>query len=246
MPLRPARIITELIAFTRAKGWSVRDLAQELEVDETALIRFRSGVRIPSKAVLVKIIDRFGEHRFVRDLVWFHLYSECRNAGADDADPFENAPLPTTTITALRTYIERFAEESTHAGRGLYIVSAEPALLNAALRPVRLAFERARVRMCAWRGDQRPNARAVRDALAAPLVLIERIDFASEAVSDVVRRRADLTRPTVVTSLTPPNALRDPYLQRIALSTMRLIEIAGPVPRMTLPAPPIATTHDTA
>lgn len=244
MPLRPARIITELIAFTRAKGWTVRDLADELKIDETALIRFRSGVRTPSKAVLVKIIDRFGDHRFIRDLVLFHLYSECRNAGEVDADPFEDAPLPTSTITALRAYVERFAEESTHAGRGLYLTSRDPALLTVALRALRRAFERTQVRMCAWRGDQKLNARAVRDALAAPLVLIERIDFASEVVSEVVRRRADLTRPTVVTSLTTPDALADPYLQRVALSTMRLIEIAGPAAAHVTPT--TATLHDTA
>jgi transcriptional regulator with XRE-family HTH domain len=241
--LRPARIITELIAFTRAKGWSVRELARELEVDETALIRFRSGERTPSKAVLVKIVDRFGEHRFVRDLVWFHLYSECRNAGASGADPFSEARLPTGALSALRSYIDHFAEESTHAGRGLFIVSPDPAALTTALRTLHVAFERTRVRLCLWRGDQKPNARSIRDALAAPVVLIERIDFASEPVADVVRRRADLTRPTVVTSLIAPDALADAFLRRIAVSTMRLIQIDPPIDTHPVPT---TTIHDAA
>lgn len=224
---RPSRLITELIVFTSAQGWTAHDLANELGIDETAIIRFRSGERSPSKRVLVKIMERFGEQRFVRDLVLFHLSTECRSDGVAAVDPLGSVALPVVTVAALRAYVERFAEESVRAGRGLYIVCAEAAPLSEALRALRRAFELANVRMQVLRGDQRPNARDLRAALAAPLVLIERVDFASEAVADVLRRRSDLTRPCIVTSMLRPEDMPDPFLRRTALSTMRLIEVAS-------------------
>ena len=229
MSRRPSRLITELLTFAKGEGWSVRDLAGELGVDETAIIRLRSGERSPSKQMLVRIAERFGEHKFVRDLVWYHLLSECQLApdGMNSRDPLDNEAVPTAAAIALRRYVEHFAEESVQGGGGLYIASEDANALSAVLRALRLSFETAKVRLFVMRPNEKPRALEVRAALAAALLLVERIDFASDVVSDVIRRRADLTRPTIVTSMLPPDAIADPFLRRIARSTMRRIDLTS-------------------
>lgn len=239
---RPSRLITELLTFAKGQAWSVRDLARELGVDETAIIRLRSGERSPSKQMLVKIVERFGEHKFVRDLVWYHLLSECHVAedGINARDPLDSETIPADAAFALRRYIEHFAEESLQGSGGLYIASEDANALSAALRALRIAFESAKVRLCVMRANEKPKALEIRAALAAPLLLVERIDFASDVVSDVIRRRADLLRPTIVTSMLPPDGVADPYLRRIAHSTMRRIDLT---PVAMLPPTHIRVPH---
>jgi len=224
------RLITELIAFKKAEGGTIRDLAREIGIDETALIRCRSGERSPSKYVLTKIMMRYGQLKFVRDLLLHHFAAECQEGYVPSADVFSGVDLPARAVAELRPYVLKFTEENVRGGRGLYIVSSDAGQLSAALRAVALAMEGERIRMQMIRGDQRLDARALRAALAAPVVLIERADFASETVAEVLRRRADLMRPCVVTSMQPPEAIVDPHLRRIAVSTMRLVEIPSANP----------------
>ena len=227
MNRRPSRLITELLTFAKGQAWSVRDLAHELGVDETAIIRLRSGERSPSKQMLVKIVERFGEHKFVRDLVWLHLLSECHvdEEGVNSRDPLDSEAIPAAAAVALRRYVEHFAEENLQGGGGLYIVGEDANALSTVLRALRSTFELAKVRLCLMRANEKPKALDVRAALAAPLLLVERVDFLSDVVADVIRRRADLMRPTIVTSMLPPDVIADPYLSRIARSTMRRIDL---------------------
>lgn len=240
------RLITELIAFKQAEGGSVRSLAQELGVDETALVRFRSGVRSPSKRVLVKIIERYGQLRFVRDLVWHHMAAECREGYvAPEDDVFADIELPPDAIAELRACAGRLASETGGGGRGIYLLSADTALLTTAVRGLARACTAKRLRFALLRADQRVTARGLRAALAAPLVIVERIDFACEEVEDILRRRADLTRPCIVTSLRRPEDIADAHIRRIALSTMRLVEIPSALSGTNAPSPS-ATLHDAA
>jgi hypothetical protein len=225
---RPPRLITELLALTATWGWTIADLARELDVDPTSILHYRSGRRALTKRTLAKIATRFGEHRMVRDLVWHHLIAEsddstetCRTKRAAPAG------IPIALEQALRAYAGRFAEESVHAGRGLFIVAETAAPLSAAAVFIRALFADAKIPVCALRADTPPTASEQRFALAAPLLIVERVDFASDAAKDLLRRRADLTRPTVVTSMEPPDATEDAYLRRVYVSTMRRVEALG-------------------
>lgn len=221
------RLITELIAFTQAQGGTVRDLASEVGLDETELIRFRSGERSPSKRVLVKIAGRYGEMKLVRDLLVHHFTAECQGGYLPAENPFADVDLPAKAVAELRQYVTGFAALNARGGRGLYIVAADAARLSYALRALGYAMELEGVRFVMIRADLRLDARAVRAALAAPLVLVERADFASETVVDVLRRRADLVRPCVLTSMQEPEAIADPYLRRIALSMMSCVQLSS-------------------
>lgn len=227
---------------TASWGWSVADVARELGVDESTILHYRAGRRGLTTRTLARIVVRFGEHRLTRDLVWHYLLTECGEVAEAEgilASPKELSPA---VEQALRAYADRFAEESVHAGRGLYVVSDTPAPLSAALQFLRAVFEAKRIGVCALRADRTPTAAESRMALALPLFLVERMDFACDAVKDLVRKRADLARPIVLTSMQEPDAATDAYLRRVFVSTMRRVDAhtSPATPPSTIPSP---TTH---
>jgi plasmid maintenance system antidote protein VapI len=240
VPRRPPRLITELLALTASWGWSVADLARELGVDESTILHYRAGRRGLTTRTLARIVGRFGEHRMTRDLVWHYLLSEC--AEAPEAENLLAAPkgLLPAVEQALRAYAERFAEESVHAGRGLYVVSDTAAPLSAALHFLQAAFAGKKIRVCALRADRTPTAAESRLALALPLLIVERMDFACDAVMDLVRRRADFARPIVCTSMQEPDAAPDAFLRRVFVGTMRRIDAhtSPTTPSSTVPSRP--------
>lgn len=179
MPRRSPRLITELLALTSTWGWNVADLAHEINVDPTTILHYRSGRRALTKATLSKIAIRFGEHRMVRDLIWHHLIAESEEG--NDAPDGAAAPkgIPVAVEQALRAYASRFAEESVHAGRGVFVFAETAAPLSAAAQFARALFTGAKIPVCALRADKTPTAAESRFALAAPLLIVERVDFAS-------------------------------------------------------------------
>lgn len=234
---RPPRLITELLALTGSWGWTIADLARELDVDETTILHYRAGRRGLTTRTLARIVVRFGEHRLTRDLVWHYLLTECGEA--TEAEGVLAAPgLPPMVEQALRAYTDRFAEESVHAGRGLYVVSDAAGVLSAALHFLRAVFGAKKIGVCALRADRTPTAAESRQALALPLLIVERMDFACDAVRDLVQKRADLTRPIVLTSMQEPDAATDAYLRRVFIMTMRRIDahISPTTPSSTVPS----------
>lgn len=223
---RPPRLITELLALATEWGWSTEDLARELGVHRTTLVHQRAGRHALQTAMLARIARRFRNDRNVRDLVWHYLTVEYVE-GAQRNNLPALPRLPEAVATALRAYLTRFGEESVHGGRGLYLVSGEAAVLTAALQWLRTAFTQQRIQPCVLRADRPVSVAEGRLALAAPILLLERIDFMRDAVADLVRRRADLVRPMVVTSMQMPDSIADPFLRRVLTSTTKLIEI-GP------------------
>lgn len=241
---RPPRLIAELLALTATWGWTAADLARELDLDPTTILHYRSGRRALTKRTLAKIAVRFGEHRMVHDLVWHHLVAESGEEDQDDAASQRATPkgVDVALEQALRAYAARFADESVHAGRGLFVVADVGAPLSAAALFAKALFTDAKIPVCTLRADKTPTASESRFALAAPLLIVERVDFASDAVKDLLRRRADLTRPTIVTSMQPPEATEDVYLRRVYLSTMRRIE-ARATPAAPARAEPSHVSH---
>jgi AcrR family transcriptional regulator len=225
---RPPRLITELLALATEWGWSTEDLARELGIHRTTLVHQRAGRHALKTAMLARIARRFRNDRNVRDLVWHYLTVEyVEGAQRNDLPPLPR--VPEAVATALRAYLTRFGEESVHGGRGLYLVSGEAAVLTATLQWLRTSFTQQRIQPCVLRADRPVSVAEGRLALAAPILLLERIDFMGDAVAELVRRRADLVRPMVVTSMQMPDAVADPFLRRVLTSATRLIEI-GPSP----------------
>lgn len=225
---RPPRLITELLALAQEWGWSVEDLARELGIHRTTLVHQRSGRHALKTAMLARIARRFKSDRAVRDLVWHYLTVEYEERGQQAQLPAVPR-VPNEVASTLRAYLARFSDESVHGGRGLYVMAGDAAMLSATLRWLQDAFKQHRIESCTLRADRPVAASEARSALAAPILLVERVDFLRDAVADVLRRRADLVRPVVVTSMQPPSAIVDPYVRRILASMTRVVEIS-PIP----------------
>jgi hypothetical protein len=224
---RPPRLITELIALAQEWGWSAQDLARELGIHRTTLVHQRVGRHALKTAMLARIARRFRNDRSVRDLIWHYLTVEYEEGAQQTALP----PLPRVpdvVASSLRAYIGRFSEESIHGGRGLYLASTDTALLSATLQWLQRAFTQHRIEPCLLRADRPVSAAQTRFALAAPVLLIERVDFMKEPVAEVLRRRADLVRPIVVTSTKHPDTVDDPYMRRVLTAMTRVVEIGSP------------------
>jgi AcrR family transcriptional regulator len=231
---RPPRLITELLALAQEWGWSVEDLARELGIHRTTLVHQRSGRHALKTAMLARIARRFKSDRAVRDLVWHYLTVEYEERGQAQLPALPR--VPNEVASTLRAYIARFSDESVHGGRGLYVTANDAAQLTATLRWLQDAFKQHRIESCTLRADRPVAASDARSALAAPILLVERVDFLRDAVADVLRRRADLVRPVVVTSMQSPSAITDPYVRRILTSMTRVVEVSPvPIPPPTIP-----------
>lgn len=114
------------------------------------------------------------------------------------------------------------------SGRGVYLFSPDTRALLSATQFLLRSFEKGRVAVCHLRGDARPTAADRRFALAAPVFLVERVDVVAEGVATLLRERADLVRPIIVTSVQPPDETKDAHLRRILLSATRLLPISTP------------------
>jgi hypothetical protein len=228
---RPPRLITELIALAQEWGWSTADLARELGVHRTTLLHQRSGNHALQTSMLARIAKRFRNDRTIRDLVWHYLTVEFEE-GTHGTDIPPLPRVPDRAAASLRAYLARFSEESIHGGRGLFLVSADSALLTATSQWLQHAFTDHRIDVCALRADRPVSVSESRFALAAPVLLVERVDFLRESATDLIRRRADLVRPMVATSMQPPSAIADAYARRIFTSTTRLLDL-GSAPHPT-------------
>ncbi|MEK6371215.1 MAG: hypothetical protein AABO58_00830 [Acidobacteriota bacterium] len=229
---RPPRLIADLLALAVARGEALADVAREIGVDYTTLMQYRSGRRRLSMQAYANILKAYGGERTIRDAALHYARAEYHPLAPGSVEALA-ADLPSFTVEALRLYVRRLPEEAVTTGRGLYLVSGDARMLSSAAQFLAASFEHARVAVCRVRADQRPSAADRRFALAAPVLLVERIDFACAAVADVLRERAGIVRPILVTSMQPPSDVADPHLRRTFAAMTRLIEISPPLPPPT-------------
>ena len=222
---RPPRLIATLLSFAKSRSLSLGDVADRIGVDETTLMQYRSGRRRLSMPAFANLIRAFADEPSIAEAAWHYARVEYHPPRPDSIDAAAMA-LPDPVVDVLRTYIERLPEEAVTTGRGVYLFSTDTRALLSAAQFLLRSFDKARVSVCHLRGDARPTAADRRFALAAPVLLVERVDVVADGVAALLRERADLVRPTIVTSVRPPDETKDAHLRRIFLSATRLVPIA--------------------
>jgi len=234
---RPPRLIATLLAHaaaTRSAGLS--DVAQAIGVDDTTLMQYRSGRRRLSMQSLANLLAAYGDDRAIADAALHYARVEYHRPAPDSIEAASEG-LPAPAVERLRTYVERLPQEAVTTGRGLYLVSTDARSLSLAVQFLVRNFEQARIAVCQMRGDARPSAADRRFALAAPVVVVERIDFLSETVGEILRERATLVRPLIVTSMQPPETIADPHLRSIVRSLTHRVDLSPSLsPHGSLPA----------
>ncbi len=224
---RPPRFIATLLAHAAAtRGQTLSDVAQAIGIDETTLMHLRSGRRRLSMDSFAKILVAYGDDRAICNAAIMYARFEYRDPGPDSLVAAVGA-LPSVVVEHLRAFVARLPDEAVTSGRGLFLTSGDARMLSLAVQYLARAFEHARVRVCHLRADRPVSAADRRNALAAPVLLVERVDFMCEPLPELLMQRANLIRPIIATSMAVPEVLADAHLRRVFASMTQLVEI-GP------------------
>jgi transcriptional regulator with XRE-family HTH domain len=224
-------LVREVERVARERGWSRRRLARELGVDATTLAHVRSGRDPISQPLLVRIGVAFGGSPTIRNLILHYVLIEAppryarRRTGAPSA---AFAAVPYKVRWRIRRWLE-LLDASEKPQRGLFLTGPTPALLTAAARfAVHEADQQGRTTILV-RGNDRVAASQAKLAIEASLLVIERVEFASESITRLIHARSDALRPMVVTSCRA--TLPDAHLARVFRAWTETITVAVPNPR---------------
>jgi transcriptional regulator with XRE-family HTH domain len=230
-------LVRELLRLANERNWSRAELAARLDVHPTLLAHVQAGRRRISVDMLSRILRAFGEVQAVRDFVLNYLLVEVPEleaaegrlalVGTDDA---RATRLPPTADNAIRSYLGTFLR-SFYEGKGLFLTSTDTRLLRETSRALLAACEQRHIAALATDASVKLSATFTRAALQKSLLVVERVDFASPSVVELLLRRADLLKPSVLTAGGGIGSVRDPHLARVARSMMHIVDLA-PAPSL--------------
>lgn len=203
---RPVLVIREIEQLARRAKWRTCDLAEALGVSVAMLNRLRAGTHAPSRDVLGAILRSFGTNVHVRELVLHFLEHELardRQARLDmpreDHDPL--AMLDAATRAAVRGFVRDFLRRSLTSGVGMRVVLDDANAMRAVVAYVRTTLDDQGITSIVVAGNATVTASLHATALAAPLVIVERADFASESVRALIEARASVRKPVFTTAM---------------------------------------------
>jgi transcriptional regulator with XRE-family HTH domain len=206
---RPVLVIREVEQLARRAKWRTCDLAEALGVSVAMLNRLRAGTHAPSREVLSALLRAFGTNPHVRDLVLHFLEHELALARAarldaphgvvrDAGDGLE--ALDPKARATVRAFVRDFLRRSLTSGAGLRVIGDDPRVLRNIVAYVRTALDDQGVSSVVIAGNATVTASLRETALAAPLLIVERADFASERVRSLVAARAAVRKPVLTTA----------------------------------------------
>lgn len=203
---RPVLVIREVEQLARRAKWRTCDLAESLGVSVAMLNRLRAGTHAPSREVLGAILRSFGTNAHVRELVLHFLEHELardRHARLDAPRDEEDvlATLDPATRAAVRGFVREFLRRSLTSGAGLRLVLDHPNALRAAVSYVQTALDGQGISSVVLAGNATVTASLHAAALAAPLLIVERADFASAKVHALIEERARIRKPVFTTAI---------------------------------------------
>lgn len=236
---RPVLVIREVEQLARRAKWRACDLAEALGVSPSMLNRLRAGTHAPSREVLGAILRSFGDTPHVRDLVLHFLEHELSlaHAGRLDASPGSArgvedtlAKLPLKARQHVRSFVTHFLRRSMTSGQGLHVVATDARVLTAVVAYIRSALDEQGITPVLLAANAAVSKSLGEDALAAPLLIVERVEFASDGVRSLLAARAAVRKPVLVTST---NGAREDDRLAPALRSASLLSLV-PVPSPAL------------
>jgi transcriptional regulator with XRE-family HTH domain len=206
---RPVLVIREVEQLARRAKWRTCDLAEALGVSVAMLNRLRAGTHAPSREVLGAILRAFGTNAQVRDLVLHFLEHELALARAGrldaaperarDADEDLNA-LDAKVRGELRGFVTHFLRRSLTSGKGMHVIGDDANALRAVVAYVRTTLDAQGVASVVLAGNATVSASLRETALATPLLVVERAEFASASIRALFDARASIRKPVLLTS----------------------------------------------
>ena len=212
---RTLPLLNELERRARALGFTWASLAAEVGIDRTTLAHIRSGRGRLSLGTLHRIATWFPADAAMQRLVWDYLLHDVetpKERAAREAVRAVSAAaalegLPESARSRLRAFVADFP---THAlrGGGLLLTGSDSAALSAALAFLETEFPARGVPALRRPANAEPARSSIPFLVATPLLLVDRIEFASRPMSDVLRSRA-LYGKVIVATTTAEGAAAD-------------------------------------
>ena len=173
------------------------------------LNRLRAGTHAPSRDVLGAILRSFGTNAQVRDLVLHFLEHELAlaRAGRLDAAPEivrdageDLHALDSKVRGEIRGFVTNFLRRSLTSGKGLHVIGGDASTLRTVVSYVRMTLDAQGVPSVVLAGNAPVSASLQETTLAAPLLIVERAEFASKSVRALLDARAAIRKPVLLTS----------------------------------------------
>lgn len=175
------------------------------------LNRLRAGTHMPSREVLGAILRSFGTNAHVRDLVLHFLEHEMAQARAGRLEaPQDDAltSLDAKTRAAIQAFVRDFLRRSLISGAGLRVIAQDAGVLRGVVAYVQTALDAQGVASVVIAANAAIAPSRRESALAAPLLIVERVDFASESVRALMAARAAVRKPVLTTATVAKTAAR--------------------------------------
>jgi transcriptional regulator with XRE-family HTH domain len=223
-------LVREVERIATERGWSRPRLARELGIDATTLAHVRSGRDPISQALLIAIGAVFGGSTTVQQLILHYVLIEARQRSAKRRKGATGAAfgvLPYKVRWRIRRWLTQL-DGRDKPQHGLFLAGTNAPLLSAAARfAVHEATEQGRT-CIVIRTNDRISASHAKTAVEATLLVIERVEFASESVTQLIHARSDALRPMVVTSGVGREQLPDRHLVRVFRAWTETITVSPP------------------
>jgi transcriptional regulator with XRE-family HTH domain len=206
---RSVLVIREVEQLARRAKWRACDLAEALGVSLSMLNRLRAGSHAPSREVLGAILRSFGTNAHVRDLILHFLEHELPLALAGRLDATPRGVRDSTDVlrtldpktrAEVRAFVTHFLRRSLTSGKGLHVVGDDVSVLHKVVSYVRTTLDTQGVPSVVLAGNARVSASLRKTALAVPLLIVERAEFASENVRALLDARGAIRKPVLLTS----------------------------------------------
>ncbi|MEO6326899.1 MAG: hypothetical protein ABIT01_08150 [Thermoanaerobaculia bacterium] len=243
-------LIREVFRRAKERGWSDEVLAARLHVDRTTLSHIRSGRKLQTD-VMSRIVLLFAEDTAIHDLVLSYLLVTvpAMNGGDADGAPAKKleaglaSQLGADSARAVAGYVRSFRIAAL-TGEGRFVEGESARALSAAIEYAALLAERYDVGTLRLRAASALTPSLAEAALRIPLLLVERVEFASPSVTDLLAYRAAAAKAVLATSALPISELTDERLRRTLLAATRRITLAHGSRALSPAAPPFPTHAD--
>jgi len=222
---RPALLIREVARLALERNWSAAEVARRLGVDEETWRHVRAGRNPISMHLFLAIGREFGGEPAIQSAILHYAVIDGQKEHPPRRAPLADAPrdLPRSIHWRIDRWLATLQSADTPP-RGLFL-TGPTTLLTRAIRSVAATCAARGMRTHTIRGSDAPTGSHARAALDAELLIVERIEFASDAVTQLLDKRADALRPFVVTSVPDRDDIADPYLRRLLRTWTRLIRL---------------------
>ena len=240
MPKTPPLLIREIDRIARDANWTTTTLAERIGCHPTMLMHLRAGRTQFSAELLSRIWVAFPLPQIdaaINHYVKIELPAILDAKREPQARATVLSTLDDRVQQALRAYVRFFARTSVESGHGLFLVGSDTKRLTLAAAFVAEAIAEQGISVMRMSANTKVTASEERNALGAALLIVERVDFISPTMRDLLLRRADVVKPIVVTSLADPGAATDAYLRRVFLSMTKTIRVSPSVAAAAPSAP---------